>query len=401
MGIFSRKKNKEKNLFEESFVKHDNTTEDEEEFAKAIFEKNQLRNNEQKLAYVEGCCDQMVSFSKQIEEAKKELSVVEKQIEDVEKIENLRGPIKENLEKQVNRILNLKKDKTSYKKYTSQIPDKMYEFINTHEEEMPEILKNMKDNEDECQAIKTDLHMIDGEKSSLKYDRKSYQRKLKLVRRLLIITLCTVVIVTGILLADIYVKGSDHRIFMYLTIMIGLILIALVLVINQIVASRLMLTERKIGKAIGMTNKYKLRYVNSKASLDYIYSVYEVHNAYELSNMWQLYINAKKEKEAYFKMSEKLYKAVEEFTNIINKLRLHDPSLWNYQLGAIIDDKEMRDMKDKLEKRKNQLVKIIESNEEHMEKQKSKVKRVLERDPSIAKEVMDIIDKKEKDILDL
>jgi len=392
MAFFSKKKRSEDGILD--------FTINQEDMEKDLVDNHYLHTKSQKLQYVENNCEQIIVYSKKIEESKRELDAVNKQIEDVLKIENMPPVAKENLKRTAKRILNLKKDKKSYKKYSSEIPENIYDFISNNEYRMPDILKDMKDNEDDCQTLKTNLNIIDGEKSGLKYERKAYAFRLRMLRKILFIIIPSIILITLTLLyAQYNSKSVDYKIYIYIAIIVGLIASTIILFADQYTRKKLMITELKMNKSIGLINKYKLRYVNSKATIDYLYKEYNVHNSYELSNLWRLFINAKKEREAYFKMSDELYKEIENYNSIINRLGLYDNTVWNYQIGAITDEKEMEEMKHKLFVRRDQLNKIIDNNESYVNKSKDKIRKIIEKDPGISKEVISIIDKKEKEAL--
>ncbi len=389
MGLFSRKIKENKidtNISEEI---NDTIINEEEQY---------VYTKEQKLQYVENYCDQMIIGQKRLEVTKIEYNQVIHYITDMNTIINLEGSLKDELLYEAKRIVNLKEDKTSYKNSASKMPETKYEYIGNHESEMPRMLKELKESEDTCQAIKVDLHNIEGEKSALKYERKICINRINIYRKLLKIVL---VITTLILCAFTYgqIQGEyDYTIGYYIVIVTSMAVMAGILLGNQVESKNLKISELKLNKAIGLLNRYKLRYVNTKSSLDYLYGVYGVKNSYEFSNLWRLFLTSKKEREAYFKMSDNLYKSTENYMKIINSLNLYDSSVWSYQISAIIDINEMDIIKNTLESRRESLRKIIDYNNDLVNRSKDKIKKLIEDDNSIADEVLKIVDRKEKEI---
>lgn len=389
MGLFSRKRKENKMVFNIDNEQNDITNKEEEQY---------VHTKEQKLQYVENCCDQMIIGQRRLEETKVEYNQVNHYLTDMHTIINLDNPIRDNLMHEAKRIINLKEDKTSYKNSANKMSEKKYEYISNHEREMPQILKDLKESEDDCQAIKVNLHNIEGEKSALKYERKICINRLNFYRKLLKIVLITTAL---ILCAFTYghMQGEyDYTIGYYIVIVTSMASIAGILLGNQITAKNLKISELKLNKAIGLLNRYKLRYVNTKSSLDYLYVVYGVNNSYELSNLWRVFLTSKKEREAYFKMSDNLYKATENYMNIINSLNLYDSSVWNYQVHAIIDLKEMDIIKNTLESRRENLCKIIDYNNDLVNRSKDRIKKLIEDDNSITDDVLLIVERKEEEI---
>lgn len=389
MRLFSGRKQKE-NIED---IKESSTGTGEEAFS--LSEDNQYtKTKEQMLQYAENCCDQMIMCQKRLETAKKEYGEVNHYLTDISTIENLEGEKKENLIFEAKRIETLKEDKKSCKSSAAKMSEKKYEYISSHESEMPKILKELKESEDEFQAVKADLHNIEGEKSALKYERKLCIQRMNVLRKLLKLVL----LLTAILLAAFaygqYKGEYDYTIGFYIVIVTAMAIIAVIFSVNQNQTRKLKITELKLNKAIGLLNRYKLRYVNIKSSLDYFYQIYGAANSYELSNLWRIYLTSKKEREAYFTMSDNLYKSVENYMSIINSLNLYDSSVWNYQTKAVINREEMDIIRETLYRRRESLRKNIDYNNEVIYRSKEKIKELIEREPSLSEDILAMLDRK-------
>lgn len=393
MGFFSKKNKKNEYMYMEQAAEEkrdiNSNSDDEEQYTKT---------GTQRLAYAENCCDQMVICQKRLETAKAEYREINHYLTDISTIENLEGEKKENLMFEARRIRSLTEDKKSYKNAASKMSDKKYEYISRHESDMQNILKNLKDCEDNLQAIKTDMHNVEGEKSALKYERKISIQRMNAMRKLLKIV---VVLAAVLLIAFTYgqFKGEyDYTIGYYIVIVTAIAAIAAILAVNKSQEKNLRVAELKLNKIIGILNKCKLRYVNLKSSVDYMYDTYGVANSYELSSLWQTYLTAKKEREAYFQMSDNLYKATENYMAIIQSLKLYDPSVWSYQTAAILEPEEMNVIKETLHRRRDAIKKNIDYNNDLIAKSKENIKRTIEEDPDIANDVLEMVDRKEKEL---
>ena len=181
MGLFTRKNSTKK----EYMLMQEEAEQNKEINLDVDGEEQYTRTASQRLAYAENCCDRMVICQKRLEAAKAEYREVNHYLTDISTIENLEGEKKESLLFEARRIRSLTEDKKSYKNLASKMSDKKYDFINRHEKDMPDILKNLKDCEDNLQAIKTDMHNVEGEKSALKYERKISIQRMNAMRKLL------------------------------------------------------------------------------------------------------------------------------------------------------------------------------------------------------------------------
>lgn len=396
MGLFTRKNSTEKT---EYMLKQGEATENKDINLDVDAEEQYTRTVSQRIAYAENCCDRMVICQKRLEAAKAEYREVNHYLTDISTIENLEGEKKENLLFEARRIRSLTEDKKSYKNLAAKMSDKKYDFINKHENDMPDILKNLKDCEDNLQAIKTDMHNVEGEKSALKYERKISIQRMNAMRKLLKI----VMLLSAVLLAAFtygQFKGEyDYTIGYYIVVVTAIAAIALILAVNKGQEKNLRIAELKLNKIIGILNKCKLRYVNLKSSVEYMYDTYGVANTYELSSLWQTYLTAKKEREAYFMMSDNLYKATENYNAIIESLNLYDASVWSYQTAAILEPEEMNVIKDTLHKRRDAIKKNMDYNSDLIAKSKENIKQIIEKDPDIGKDILDMVDRKENELL--
>lgn len=393
MGLFSRKNKKNEYIYiqeeAQENINLNSSPEDEEQYTKT---------GSQRLAYAQNCCDQMVICQKRLETAKSEYREVNHYLTDISTIENLEGGKKENLLFEARRIRSLTEDKKSYKNAAVKMSDKKYDYISRHEEDMTDILKNLKECEDDLQAIKTDMHNVEGEKSALKYERKISIQRMNAMRKLLKMV---VVLAAVLLIAFTYGQFNgeyDYTIGYYIVVVTAIEAIAVILAVNKSQEKNLRVAELKLNKIIGILNKCKLRYVNLKTSVDYMCDTYGVANSYELGSLWQTYLTAKKEREAYFQMSDNLYKATENYMAIIQSLNLYDSSVWSYQTAAILEPEEMNVIKETLHKRRDAIKKNIDYNNDLIAKSKENIKRTIEEDPGIANAVLEMVERKEKEL---
>ncbi len=394
MRFFSKKKSKDDYIEIQVQDEEVQAKEKEDYFVEETFI---MRTREQKVQYAENCCEQIVMCTKRIEELKKEYSAVNHYLSDIQTIVSLEGTVRENLFYEEKSIMTLKNDKDSYKNYTSKISGKKYEYINSKEKELPEILKSLKEDEDDYQKLKADIHNIKGEQAALKYERKECIDRINKLRNFLKIAIVIVAAVLGVMTYGQMQGEYDYTIGFYITVMTALLAGAGILVGYQVTQRDLKVTELKMNKAVGLLNKYTLRYVNMKNRIDYAYEVHGVHSSYELNSLWGAYINAKKEQEAYFRMSDQLYKSMGKYNAIIDSLKLYDDSVWNSRPESILDDVQMAQLKENLNGRRERLKKSIEYNNQLIERAKVKIKELIEKEPELANDVIYIVDKKSRD----
>lgn len=412
MGLFSKKKKKEvldvqetlwtdksnydkyENLDLEEEPEEDSYEEPEEEYDEDVY----LRDKKEKLLFAEDCCEEILEASRRTAQTKKEYKAVNGYLEDIRIITELEGEKKEELFYHTNRILNLKSDKESYRTYGTKIPESKYNYIQANEQKMPNILKELHDDEAYLQTLKTDLHNIEGEKAGLLYERKEYDRRISMIRNFVGIMLGTAALLLGGMFYFHLNSDYDFTIGIFGAVAVLTLILSVLVVMYKNCVKEIKLTERKINKAIGLLNKYKLLYVNMKSTVDYTCKKIGIRDSYELGNYWRLYVTAKKEQQAYAKMSDELYQEQKKFNDLIHSLNLYDESVWNFQMSAITDESVMKEIQDNLNKRKKGLRRTMDYNKKRSEKCKQKVKNLIKDEPELAPDILRIVEEKEKAI---
>lgn len=358
-----------------------------------IMEEKINNTNNEKKSYAERLCEQMAICSQKIESAKKEHQAVNDYINDINIIESLQEPAKSSVEYYARRIITLREDKKSIREHSTKIPESKYIYMQRHEHEIKDILKTMYDDEQECQRLKTDMHHIEGEKIALRYEKWDATSKLNVIRRLAKIGTVTVVLILGMLVAGMLASKQNMLLPIYGVVIVTLIGAAVIIVLNQRYTAELNLIDRKINKAIGLMNKYKLLYVNVKSRLDYEYEVHGVQNSYELNDLWRLYINARKEHEAFHLNADNTYKAIDGLIAELENAHIRDASVWPSQVDAIVDGKCMNDIRHTLNIRKQKLRQSIDFNMNTMDNSKLQIKKLVEKNPAMSKEILGMLEK--------
>lgn len=370
------------NLYEK--IKYDSEQETGEMYApldrelieQAIVEEKVNTKFDDRKTYVEGLCEQIAICSQRIESAKKEYEAVNSYINDIMTIEKMEEPFKSNVEYYARRIITLREDKKSMKQSSTKIPESRYIYMQRHEDEIRDILKEMYDDEQECQRLKTDMHQIEGEKVALKYEKKDAIGKLNLIRKLAKIGVAAAVVIIVMLIAAQMYTEKNFVVGVYVVLVAALTMAASLIALNQKYTAELKMLELKLNKAVGLMNKYKLLYVNVKSRLDYEYESNGVKSSYELNDLWRMYINAKKEHEAFHLNSDNTFKAVEGLISELEKLHLYDSSVWPSQVDAIINPKEMTEIRHTLNVRRQKLRESITFNTNTMENTKARINKM-------------------------
>ena len=274
----------------------------------------------------------------------------------------------------------------------------MYQYISANEKDMSVILKELHDDENYMQALKTDLHNIEGEKSALIYEQKDCQKKIAGMRTIAYVIMGAMAVVLGGMFYFHLNTDYDFTFGILLSVLGTALAVALIMVYYQKNVREIRLNEKKMKKAVGLLNKYRLLYANVKSRVDYTYKKLGIRNSYELNNYWRLYLTAKKERQAYHGMSRELEEAEEQYDLLIDSMGLSDSSVWKMQMETVTDASVMKEMEDSLNRRKKGLRKTMDFNKKQIEKYKEKVKDLTRKEPALAEEILKIVEERENSL---
>ena len=109
------------------------------------------------------------------------------------------------------------------------------------------------------------------------------------------------------------------------------------------------------NQAITLENRVKIRYVNTKNAVDFICEKYHVRNAKELEFLYGQYQEEAREKETFRKTSDDLDYYTQNLLQYLTRLRMYDTRVWLTHANALVDSREMVELKHELLTRRQKL----------------------------------------------
>lgn len=341
--------------------------------------------------YVRDCCEQMTASSKEVESQKIEYQVVTDRLTDLEEISALPVSDREEIKKRAGKILEIEEEEANYRRPVSKISEAQYRELSHMEDEIPKVLKDLKEREDYQMSVRRDMNLLEGEKGALAYQKKEGHRTEKNTKGYVVIVLVTAVLALALLIfAGKYLR-VDTEIGYY--VLIGLTAIALTacLVGYRNALSSQSTAEKQLNRAISLQNSAKIKYVNVTNLLDYTYSKYNIRNSYELSYMWDKYLEEKAARNHSEEMAAKMESARQSLYVLLSHFHVKDPSVWVYQPGALIYDEELTEMRHSLIIQRQRLRKGIDFNLFNLEDSKKEIEQLVKDYPKYAKEILAIV----------
>lgn len=161
----------------------------------------------------------------------------------------------------------------------------------------------------------------------------------------------------------------------------------------------LLRVENGINKIILLQNKVKIRYVNNTNLLDYLQLKYGVSSAKELLDQFRNYQTEKAERESLRKAERDLDYNERELLQMLKCYQIKDPAIWLHQTEAILDRKEMVEIRHNLIIRRQSLRRRMDYNREVVAGGSQKeIRELVEKYPQYAEEIMKAVEEYEKNV---
>lgn len=393
MGLFKKKdKDKRINKNESDFLDELDVTGFDESKSGITTEPMETDTLENKKQAVENCCDRIASANSRIVELKIEYQTVNSYLNDIQKIENLPKPQLDDIVEYAKRVVVLDKDRKDFGKSMSKLSDKQFRYMRDNEEEIPEIIKTMAEDEKYCESVKTDMKYLEGEKTGLQIEIREQKRIINSLTGISKFAIGSFIILMSILLVMGYGYEKNVTGAIYIVIAAAVIFTAVIFVIRNKADYEMKLAKIRMNRAIGLLNKIKIKYVNIAGKLSYTYEKYGVKSAYQLSKVWSSYLTLKKEREVYNKASARLIEAEDTLVDLLKKANVKDTGIWISQAYALFSKSDMDEIKDHLNKRRMKLKKSLDYNDKIMEDSKNEIKLIVLSNSEYADELMKILE---------
>lgn len=367
--------------------------ENEEEWSDISLSREYINfhDKKQRQDYVGACLERLAEASSKIDELSVEYNVVTAYLQDTEEIEALPREIRVQIDYDAKKIVAAERDRSYYLDSKNHMPDDKYERLQRMEDEVPDGIKKMKKEEDYQVLVKKDLSRLDSEKYAYLYRLDEVTNALANIKGMTGICLGALAVCVIMLLVMQFGFEMDTTIG-YLIVVAAAAITLTVLFVKFSDASKEQNTiETCIAKIITLQNKVKIRYVNNKNLLDYLYLKYGVEKASELEKLWNRYSEEKNERKKFQKAEEDLVFYKKSLVQNLAKYRIKDPEIWIKQAVALVDPKEMVEIRHELIGRRQALRKQMESNREIAAKTQEDVKELADAYPSYRMEIMEMV----------
>ncbi len=321
-----------------------------------------LTDRTARIAFIEGNCEIIIAADKQILESRKEYEVVTGYLSDIQKIDAVSQEERKEINESANRIINLNNERRAMQHTPPKITMAQRYAIEQDEDKIEAEIKKLAENEAYKGLVENDLKVLEDERDSLDEQINKGISKTEFNRKLL--TVATVFIglaLIFLIVAKIRTHADITWVFA-LVVLFGASCAAFFFFIHRKSVGELKLNEAKLGRAITLINKTKIKYVNVTNVLDYNCEKYHVTGSADLRFNWKEY-NRIVDEERRFKKAEQLIDFYDnDLRTRLKACGVVDAGIWVYQCEALIDAGEMVEVRHRLNVRRQKLRKAIDFN---------------------------------------
>lgn len=300
-------------------------------------------------------CEQMIDAAREFEDAREEYSLVTNYLLDIQKMENMLPADKKIMQDAAANISVLNKKRSDFLETKNRISDSQFAQMQELEDEIPRAIKRLERNEGYLDTINKDLKYLESEKMQLEIEKdyaKNQQKKLRFFAILLVIFFALVVIAC---LAMRMAFDVDTTVFMFVGALLAAVAGAFIFLSYQNAVNEIKSYNLSRNRAVSLENRVKIKYVNVKNTVDYTYEKYHVKNSKEFIYIYEQYILEVKDKEKFRQTSDDLEYNNKKLLGVLQKNNFYDARVWLNYANAIVEPKEMVELKHELIVRRQKL----------------------------------------------
>lgn len=370
---------------------------DEEDWKRIDYDRKEfnVHDREQRKEYVQSCMEQIQEATGELERLNFEYGKVTSYLKDIEEIEALPEAEREELNTSAQKIQELENRRGVYLEKKNRMSDEKYHQMERMEEDAEEGCRKLREAEEYQALIRKDLSRLDGEKHAYHYRKDELKRMIADAKGMAVVCSVALIVCFVVLFTLRYALGMDTQVGFLLTT--GLAALAIIFLYFKYTDSvkELKRVEKGINRIIMLQNRVKIRYVNNTNLMDYLYIKYHVSSAKEFASWWEKFKVEKEERRRYREAELELDESQQEFLGILKCYQVKDPAIWLHQTAALLDSKEMVEIRHGLIIRRQSLRKRMDYNREMIiERAQAEIRELEENYPQYAQEIRGMVEKR-------
>ena len=332
-------------------------------------------------------CDQIVEASYQMEDLRAEYDMVTSYFEDIQMIEELPQNVRKQVTDIAKKIAFLESETSQFVHMDDRISDENFRMIQGMEKDLTTIFGQLKELEDMDMVIRRDMTNSEGEKNAQEYIQESIEQRQHSLKNFIIIfgTISVLVVLTLVVIGIMTKNNLVIPVLLILLIIAGMA--AFSVIIYRRLSYEFKMAEKRENRAISLMNKVKIKYVNNTSTLEYLYAKYHVNSLRELEYLHDQYLIMVDEVRKYQQTTGDLREHTDALSKLLYAHGIKGPDIWTKQSLALIDPREMVEVKHSLNVRRQKLREQLAYNEQLRLDGLKDIREMLKTNPELREKV--------------
>lgn len=322
-----------------------------------------VMSREDQEKYIESQYEIIRECNQFISEARTEYRIVGSYFSDIQLIETLPQEQRSQVCQVAKDIAEVSVDRRIYKNEESKVSPARYRQMVRDEASIVEGLKKLQNDEAYQQVVKRDMNLLEGEKESLRMTAGELTERQEMLRKVSVVSVMAFGVLFLIMVIQGFMTEGGPGMGFWVILLLAAAFLAIEVVIYTKTIYEVKLTQKRLSRAIVLSNRVKIKYLNVTSLVDYQHEKYEVRSAYELAEQYQLYLEAKKQKENYRSATMELSRLEEQLLELLSNPPLYDANIWLEQVRALYDPREMVEIRHGYSMRRQKLRSQIEESQ--------------------------------------
>ena len=368
---------------------------DESVFEDIVYDREGINfhDQQQRTRYIAECLEQIAEGSSEIDMLKGEYEKVTSYLKDMEEIEALPDAQRAEVNSVARKLISYESDIEKFRTRKSPLTDEQFAALRRRENEIEGGLASIKENERMAVLIKKDLKRLDGERKAVAFRKSELKDSMENMRGMAVIFTAAAAGLMVILAIMQFALDMNVYIGYFLCVATAAIAITVVCVRYIDAGKEYDRASGNMGKLIQLQNTVKIRYVNNRNLLSYLYIKYECKNGQELEQLWSMYKQEYEDRRQFNENTVGLHQAKEDLIRLLARYHVTSPARWIDQLAALLDKREMVELRHGLILRRQALREQIDYNETRARSAKEEITDVAKAYPMYAQEILEMTEK--------
>ncbi|MCR5210336.1 MAG: hypothetical protein K6C99_09010 [Lachnospiraceae bacterium] len=343
--------------------------------------------------YILESLGQMSEAADKSEQSRDEYEAVTALLMDMDTIDKLPNDIKSVIIDDAGKIEQIEKARRQIFLNGGKMKEKRIQQLERLEDDIPSGIGKMREAEKYRNLVLRDLRRLDAERNSYRYQMREAQITLANSKGIAVI--CATAMICCIILLMILQFGFELEVIWgYLLICAaGAVTLTALFVKHSDAVRDLKRLEKIRNRLIALHNTVKIRYVNNTKLLSYLYMKYGTESSDDLEKEWELYTAEIAARAKDNELKQELNYYYDRLTDTLRTNGIKDPEIWIRQTEALLDQREMVEVRHALIARRGQLREQLVYNKEIAEKAQKKIKDLAKNFPQYSAEIADIVER--------